>query len=286
MTTGKSVLVTGASSGIGLATAHVLAGSGMRVFAGVRQLAACPPNLQPVLLDVTKPDSIETARREVESALAGEPLFALVNNAGIGELRPLEFTPMENFRAVFEVDVFGVVAVTQAFLPLLHRGPGRIVNIGSVGGLFGLPFASSLCASKHAIEAISDALRMELWSAGITVTLIQPASINSGAAEKIAAQTEKTISSLSPDAQARYAAMLRHATKATLASETKGSPPEVVARAVLDVLSVERPPARRLTGKDGWLLNLVARFLPTGMRDRLLRKILLGNPVFGSDLVR
>jgi NAD(P)-dependent dehydrogenase (short-subunit alcohol dehydrogenase family) len=278
----QNVLVTGASSGIGLATAQTLAAAGMRVFAGVRRLPENPGGLHPVLLDVTRPESLGAAREEIEEALRGEALFALVNNAGIGDLRPLECTPLEEFRAVFDVNVFGVVAVTQAFLPLLRRGPGRIVNIGSVGGLFGLPFASSLCASKHAVEAISDALRMELWSAGIPVTLIQPASINSGAAEKITAQAEKTLAALSSDDQARYGDMLRHAARATLESETRGSPPGVVAEAVLDVLLADRPPARRLAGRHGWLINFAARFLPARTRDRILRKILLGDPPFGS----
>ena len=278
----KNVLVTGASSGIGLATARTLAAAGFRVFAGVRRLPEKSEGFQPVILDVTKEESIQSALNEIETALQGDPLHGLVNNAGIGDLRPLEYTPLEQFRGVFDVNVFGVVAVTQAFLPLLRRGPGRIVNVGSIGGLFGLPFASSLCASKHAVEAISDAMRMELWNSGIRVILLEPASINSGAAEKFAAATEKTLAELPPSGQARYGKMLRHASGVMMASEMHGSPPDVVAQAVLDSLEPDDPPARRVVGKDGCILKLIARFLPTSLRDQLLRKKFLGDPDFGS----
>lgn len=284
----RSVLVTGASSGIGLATAKMLADAGFRVFAGVRKLppGASSANLHPVLLDVTSADSIAAARREIESHLDGAGLFALVNNAGIADTRPLEFTPLEKFRAVLEVDLFGVVATTQAFLPLIHKGRGRIVNIGSVGGMITIPFGASLCASKHAIEAISDALRLELHSAGIFVTLIQPASINSGSAEKLAAAVEPTINELPPEGQRRYGDLLRRFMRATLAEETAGSPPEVVAAAVLAALRAARPPIRRLAGKRGHLLAFLARLVPDRWRDALLRRLLLGNPAFGSDPAR
>ena len=281
----RSVLVTGASSGIGLATAEHLAAEGFRVFAGVRKIPSAPVDYTHVLLDVTSPDSIAAAVREIESQLNGEGLHALINNAGIADVRPLEFTPMGHFRGDLEVDVFGVVAVTQAFLPLLHKARGRIVNIGSVGGLITIPFGSSLCASKHAIEAISDAFRLELWSAGLHVILIQPASINSGSAEKLAAQVERNIEALPPEGRRRHAALMRIFIKATLAAESGGSPPSVVAEAVCEALLSDHPPIRRLVGKHGYLLNFLARFLPSSVRDALLRKLLLGNPVFASQPV-
>ena len=287
METLPSVLVTGASSGIGLATAQLLSRSGLRVFAGVRKLSDVPASaegaaLQGVVLDVTKAESIAAARREIEAHLNGAGLSAIVNNAGVGDVIPLEFTPMERFRQVVDVDVFGVVAVTQAFLPLVHKARGRIVNIGSIGGMVTIPFGSSLNASKYAIESISDALRLELYAAGIHVTCIQPASINSGSAEKLAAQAEATIASLPPEGQRRYGDQLRGFVKLMLKQETGGSSPDVVAQAVLDALRARKPPARRLAGKHGHVLKFLGRDLPDSMRDALFRRLMLGNPGFGS----
>lgn len=280
----KSALITGASSGIGLATARRLAEKGFRVFAGVRRPFEQPEPFESLRLDVTDPASVEEARRTLGAALGDAPLDALVNNAGVGDLRPLEWTSREQFRSLFEVNVFGLVEVTRVFLDLLRRGPGRIVNIGSIGGLFGLPFASALCASKHAVEAVSDALRLELWSSGIRVTLLEPASINSGAAEKIAAQVESTIASYDPVERSRYEAALRGVLAATMESETHGSPPDIVAEAVWESLQAAHPPARRVVGKDGVFLNALARFFPAEVRDAMLRKKLLGDP--GADETR
>lgn len=280
----RSILITGASSGIGLATAKALAASGMRVFAGVRQFSSelgQTDRVEQVVLDVSGQDSIRSARSHVERRLGDrEGLFALVNNAGIGEAAPLEVT--ENFRRIFEVNVFGTVAVTREFLPLLRSGCGRIVNIGSVGGLVTVPFGSALCASKHAIESISDALRLELYSSGIFVTCIQPASINSGAADKLAAESEAMLASLSPAALGRYEWMVRIFLKRALASESAGSPPDVVAQAVLEVLSSRKPPARRLVGKNARIMKLLGRHVPDSLRDAVFRRVFLGNPRFGS----
>lgn len=278
------MLVTGAGSGIGLAIARLLGRSGYRVFAAVHHASAdgLGPGIREVVLDVTSAESIAATRRELEEELGGSGLDALVNNAGVGDVIPLEFTPLERFRATFDVNVFGVLAVTQAFLPLVHRARGRIVNIGSVGGVITIPFGGALTASKHAIEAICDALRLELHAAGIAVTCIQPASINSGSAEKLAARTEETIASLPADGRERYAGPLRHFVAAMLAAETHGSPPEAVAQAVLAVLRARRPPARKLVGRDGRLLQALARFIPDAARDALLRRKFLGNPGFGS----
>lgn len=280
----RSILITGASSGIGLATTKVLAASGMRVFAGVRKFSSelgAIERVEQVELDVSGQDSIHSARGEVERQLGDRAgLFALVNNAGIGEAAPLEVT--DNFRRIFEVNVFGTVAVTREFLPLLRRDRGRIVNIGSVGGLVTVPFGSALCASKHAIESISDALRLELYSSGIFVTCIQPASINSGAGDKMEVESEAMLASLPPGALSRYEGMVRTFLKRALASENAGSPPEVVARAVFEVLSSPRPPARRLVGKNARTMRFLGRHVPDALRDALFRRVFLGNPEFGS----
>jgi NAD(P)-dependent dehydrogenase (short-subunit alcohol dehydrogenase family) len=282
-----SVLVTGASSGIGLATAKALVAGGWCVFAAARKPArpsgVDADNFIPLAMDVTKADSIAKARREIESMLGDAGLDALVNNAGVGDTWPLEFVPLEKFRGVFEVNVFGVLAVTQAMLPLLRKAGGRIVNIGSVGGMISLPFGGSLTASKHAIEALTDSLRMELWSSGIHVTLLQPASINSGSAEKIASSLETVIAELPDEGRRRYAETLRGFMRVTLEKEGAGSPPEVVAEAVLDALRAEKPPIRRVVGKDGGMIKFLAQYVPDALRDAALRKVLMGSPEFGSD---
>lgn len=280
-----AVLVTGASSGIGLATARRLSESGYRVFAGVRRPSGREngETFREIALDVSDAASIRSAVTELETNLAGDGLAAVVNNAGIAHVGPIEFTPIEKFRQVFEVNVFGMVAVTQAVLPLLHQGRGRIINIGSIGGMITIPFGATLCASKHAVEAISDAMRLELAPAGIQVTCLQPASINSGSAEKLAAQNENTIAELPPEGRRRYADHLRRFMKVTLASETHGSPPEVVAEAVIQTLQAAKPPARRLVGKDGALLKFAARAMPDAVRDRLFRKIFFNGARFGSE---
>lgn len=258
----------------------------MQVFAGVRKPGDCPESgdgLHEIILDVTKSDSIAAARVEIERQLQGRGLFAVVNNAGIGDVAPLEYMSREQFVRIFDVNVFGVVAVTQAFLPLLRREHGRVVNIGSVGGMVTVPFGSALCASKHAIESISDALRLELHFSGIFVTCIQPASINSGAAEKLAAKNERTIASLPSEGRSRYGAMLQTFMKNTLASETGGSPPDIVGEAILKVLNSEKPPARRLVGKHAGLMKFLALGIPDALRDALFRRFLMGNPSFGSN---
>ena len=272
-----TVLVTGASSGIGKATASVLADAGMRVFAGVRRFSNenRGEGIQEILLDVTSPESIASAVAEIQAVTDGEGLGALINNAGIGVISPAEFTSPERMRRVFEVNVFGLLAVTRAVLPLLHKSRGSIVNIGSIGGMITMPFGVALCASKHSVEAVSDALRMELRASGIRVSLIRPASINSGAAEKLAAETDATIAALPQDGRERYGSLLSGFTKRMLAEESSGSPPEVVARAVLENLHNPVPPARRVVGKHARALWFLARCTPAALRERLLRSMFL-----------
>ncbi len=272
-----SVLVTGASSGIGKATAAALAAAGMQVFSGVRHLSPEKPGpqIEEILLDVTSPDSVAAAVRTISSRTGDRGLDGLVNNAGIGVVGPVEFIRRETLQEVFEVNVFGLVAVTQAFLPLLRVARGSIVNIGSIGGMITMPFGVALCASKHAVESVSDALRLELQSSGIRVSLIQPASINSGAAEKLAKEVSSTVASFTPDGRARYEALLGRFIQKVLAEESAGSPPSLVAAAVLKNLINPAPPARRVVGKHAHALWILARLAPGKLRERLLRTLFL-----------
>ncbi len=270
-----SVLVTGASSGIGKVTAELLSANGFEVFAGVRRFSSEIQQRQEILLDVTSQASIASAVDAVGARTGGAGLGALVNNAGVGAISPAEFTPSELMRQVFEVNVFGLLSVTQAFLPLLHKTCGSIVNIGSIGGMVTMPFGAALCASKHSVEAVSDALRMELRASGIRVSLIQPASINSGAAEKLVGETGATIAALPPEGLARYGPLLGRFVNKVLKEERSGSPPAIVARAVLENLRNPSPPARRVVGKNARALWFLARLAPAPLRERLLRTIFL-----------
>lgn len=269
----RSVVVTGASSGIGLATAHHLARSGWRVFAGVRrkgQQPELPPGLSEVLLDVTVPESVSAAVEQVAAEVGDRGLDGLVNNAGIGLVFPMEHVPPQDLRDVFEINVFGLVATTQAFLPLLRQARGRIVNISSIGGLVTVPFGGALCATKRAVEAITDALRLELRPAGIHVSAIRPASIDTPAAGKLAGDLDSILAKLPPEGRERYEASIRHFMEEMQKTEHGGSPPEVVAHAVRTALEALEPHAYYKAGKHATLLGFLGRWVPDEVRDQML----------------
>ncbi|HWX08633.1 MAG TPA: SDR family NAD(P)-dependent oxidoreductase, partial [Gaiellaceae bacterium] len=187
----KTVFITGASSGIGRASALRLAQHGFHVFAGVRRRrdgdalrTESGGAVVPVEIDVTDSAMISAAAVAVEDQLAGRGLDGLVNNAGIATPAPIEYMSAEVLRRQFEVNVFGQVAVTQAFLPLIRRARGRIVNIGSVGSHIAIPFGGALCGSKGAFTLLNDSLRLELRPYGIHVCLVEPGAIHTPAVDK------------------------------------------------------------------------------------------------------
>src|ERR1041384_392475 len=186
----QSVVVTGVSTGIGWGTTKVLIGHGFRVFGSVRKTQDAErlskefgSNFVPLLFDVPDEPAVEAAAKQVREQLNGETLFGLVNNAGIGVPGPLMHMPTDDFRHQLEVNLFSVLIVTKAFLPLLGadrslRGkPGRIINISSVGGKAGGPFLGAYSASKHGLEGFSESLRRELMLYGIDVIIVGPGSV-------------------------------------------------------------------------------------------------------------
>jgi NAD(P)-dependent dehydrogenase (short-subunit alcohol dehydrogenase family) len=273
----RAVVVTGASSGIGRATAMKLARSGFRVFAGVRkeedaealEEAAPADLLEPLFIDVTDEHLVASAASMVEEAVGGEGIAGLVNNAGIGEAWPLEYVPLEEFRRQFEVNVFGHLAVTQAFLPLIRAATGRIVNVGSVGGRITMPFGGTLSAPRRALVAVNDALRMELHAWGIHVVLIEGGSISTRAVDKLEAAAEATIEKLPAAGRARYADAYSTAVARAVARTRAGSPPEVVAEAVLRALTEPTPKTRYPVGVDARELLALSEVLPDRFLDRL-----------------
>ncbi len=264
------VIVTGTSTGIGDATARELARHGFRVFGTVRQSAQAgglrEAGVTPVLMDVTDPAAIARARDTVVAALGGEPLVGLVNNAGIAAGGPLELLPLEELRKVFEVNVLGVVAVTQAFLPELRRARGRVVNISSVSGRLATPFAGPYCASKFALEAISDSLRRELLPSGVDVIVIQPGSIRTPIWEK-AARTD--VDRYRGTIYERALNLVKeHATRRS----QRGLAAEVVARAVVEALTARQPRTRMLVVR-GLLRTRLLRLLPDRWIDRAAARV-------------
>ncbi|HEX7838682.1 MAG TPA: SDR family oxidoreductase [Kofleriaceae bacterium] len=278
-----TVVITGASSGIGRASALRLATAGLRVYAGVRKdtdarsLRAEHPAIVPIAIDVADAASIAAAKQRLEGEMGGEGLDGLVNNAGVGLTAPMEHVPLDELRRQFEVDVFGQIAVTQALLPLIRRARGRIVNMGSVGSHIAIPFGGVLCGCKSAFRAMNDALRLELRPFGIHVCLIEPGSIRTPAVDKTLGDVDRAIAALPPEGREHYAAMLREFTRRAYERELHGSPPEVVARAVHHALTASKPHIRYPVGQDARVFVTLPRLLPDRWLD-WLRGRLFGMP--------
>ena len=284
----KSVLITGASSGIGRACALRLDREGFRVYAGIRKpkdgetlRREAGPRLRPVMIDVTDAESIASATREVRGDLSAAGLDGLVNNAGFGDPGPIEHMPLQSLKRQFEVNVFGQIAVIQAFLPLIRQATGRIINIGSVGDRITIPFGGALCGSKSAFATLTEALRLELRPWGIYVCLIEPASISTPAVDKTASGGRKLLESLPGEGVRQYGQLLQTFLDRSMSRVKEGSPPDVVAATVLQALTASKPRTRYPTGKNARLLTAMAR-LPDGILDRL-RLHMFGLPsAFGA----
>jgi NAD(P)-dependent dehydrogenase (short-subunit alcohol dehydrogenase family) len=268
----QAIVVTGASTGIGEAVARDLAECGFIVYAGVRndgdagRVAATHPNLRPVLLDVTDEAACVRAARTV--AEEGVPLLGVVNNAGIAVAGPLEFLPLAEMRRQFEVNVFGALAVTQAFLPLLRaRGGGRIVFVGSIAGRLTPPLLGPYSASKHALRAVANAMRLELAPAHIRVSLIEPGSVKTPIWAKGRAEFTAMLARLPAAAFAPYGASLRNLTTVTEAEERNGLPVAVVVAAIRHALLSPRPRRSYLLGFPARAGAIVSLF--PALRDRL-----------------
>jgi NAD(P)-dependent dehydrogenase (short-subunit alcohol dehydrogenase family) len=271
-----TVLLTGASTGIGRATALRLAGSGWTVLAGVRKpvdgealKAAGGERIVPIVLDVTDAAQIAAAVAEVDE---GGRLDALINNAGIGYGGPLELVPIDDLRKQLEVNVLGPVALTQALLPALRRARGRILFISSVGGRVAMAFTAPYAASKHAIEAIGDALRVELRSSNVQVALIEPGSVATPIWDKSRAQGDGL--SVPAELADQYGHVPAAMNKVLENTERRGIPPEQVAETIEQALTARRMRARYLVGRDAKGMLLAKRLLPDHAFDSVARRVL------------
>jgi len=275
--TAPAVLITGASSGIGAACARRLEQLGWRVFAGVhcKQDAdtlqyQTSDRLTPLFLDVTDTESITVAVETIQSAVGEAGLAGLVNNAGIVVVGPLECLPASELQAQFAVNVFGLLAVTQAFLPLLRQGEGRIVNIGSLAGKLAFPFWGPYAASKFAVEALTDALRIELLPWQLKVTLVEPFVIATPLWKKIALRARENSTS---EMQRLYGPLLTYVDDSMPSTGQSGLPADDVAKTVVHALSTKTPKTRYVVTKPSLSRQIrLLRLLPDRTRDRLLRQ--------------
>jgi NAD(P)-dependent dehydrogenase (short-subunit alcohol dehydrogenase family) len=274
-----AVVVTGASSGIGEACARRLAGLGFTVFAGVRKqedgerLARGIAGVTPVAIDVTDHDSIAAAARAVSDATGGR-LAGLVNNAGIAVPAPLEHQPIDDFRHQLEVNLIGQVAVTQAFLPQLRAGRGRIVNVSSIGGKVAVPLLGAYAASKFAMEGLSDTLRRELRPWRIEVSVIEPGTIATPIWDKGIASGDELQASMSAEAQRDYGPLIATVRTASEQGARTGLPPDVVAKDVAHALTARKPRTRYLVGREAKSRATAARLLGDRFIDRAIARVM------------
>lgn len=272
----NTIVVTGSSSGIGEACAIHFDRAGWRVIAGVRREQDAArlrqqgsDRLMPMLLDVTNPGQIAAVAAETARLTGGDGLQGLVNNAGIARGGPLEFIDPAEFRHQFDVNVFGLLDVTRRFLPLLHQGRGRIVNIGSIAGRVTTPLLGPYCASKHAVEGLSDALRMELLPHGISVSLVEPGVVATPIWEK-AGGGRSLFDRLPAEARSRYGDMVAALGRLIERAPGRAIPVDVVVRAVDHALTARRPRTRYLLGRDARLRLVLQTLLPRRWMDALI----------------
>src|SRR5215831_16574 len=279
--TSRFVVITGTSSGIGAGCAIGCAQQGMTVFAGVRDLRAGEAlqakggvAIIPLHLDVTDGESIKRAAETVGQHVGGTGLGGLVNNAGISIGSPLEVIPLAQLRKQLEVNVIGQIAVTQAFLPLLRRARGRIVNMGSIAGRGTIPMMGPYSASKFALEALTDALRLELYPWGIDVSIIEPGAIATPIWEKSLSTASDIEKEVAAGGKQLYETAARQVREMVQEASQRAIPVDAVVQAVLHALTAPRPKTRYLVGTDAKIRAIMAKWVPDRMQDWIIKKLL------------
>jgi len=277
----RAVVITGASTGIGAACALHLDQLGFVVFAGVRKAEdgvglqqSSSDRLIPIMLDVTDQVSIQQAHATIAERVGTAGVYGLVNNAGIAVPAPLEAIPIPDLRRQLEVNVVGQVAVTQAFLPLLRQARGRIINMGSIAGRAAMPLMGPYSASKFALEAITDALRLEVQQWGIQVSIIEPGAIATPIWDKSGSDAVKREAAIGTELRRLYEPMVAAVRKVVEEAMKRAIPSDVVAHVVEEALTAARPRTRYLVGTDAKLRALMIKILPDRLSDKLLTKVL------------
>ena len=273
-------LITGCSSGIGRATALLLHSRGHRVFAGVRDIddgrvlqRETSERVVPVQLDVTSATSISRAFLQVREFLGNDALNGLVNNAGVTATMPLEYVDLELMRRQFDVNVFGVAAMTSAFLPLLARPGGRIVNVSSGAGKIVTPLLGTYSASKYALEAMSDALRIELRGVGQHVAVIEPGFVETSMHHKNEQQLQSMLEKLPAAGRARYGSAIEKLRASNDRFSKSAAPARDVALAIARALVDPRPKTRYPVTREAHLLAWIGPFLGDRVRDAIFGRI-------------
>jgi NAD(P)-dependent dehydrogenase (short-subunit alcohol dehydrogenase family) len=279
------VLVTGASSGIGHATAHALAARGFHVLAGIRSEQDASSldgeRVECVRLDITDGADIERVRERVEHDPQGRQLRALVNNAGVAVNAPVETIPVDEWRHQFEVNLFGHVAVTQALLPALLEASGRVVNVSSIGGRVVGPTFGAYAASKFALEAMSDALRREVTRLGVQVIVVEPGGVATPIWAKGVAQADRLIGAMNASQVERYQELIAAVRKQAGATADAGAHPAEIASVIADSILAPQPRTRYLVGRDARMMARIAWLLPDRVLDALIARR-LGLPASSS----
>jgi NAD(P)-dependent dehydrogenase (short-subunit alcohol dehydrogenase family) len=267
------VVVTGASAGIGAATARALAERGFHVLAGVRRQqdgdAIRAPGIEPVILDITEPDHIRALAERVAADPERRRLRAVVNNAAVQANVPIEAFPIDEWRRMFEVNLFGQVAVIQALLPALISAKGRVVNISSVGGRVAMASYGPYAATKFALEAVSDSLRRELAACGVGVVVIEPGAVRTEMLERAIATAGELVSTMTAEQSARYGALVRAVNGQAASSTESGVPADAAAKIIVKAVTARKPRTRYPVGREAALI----RWLPL-LPDRTLDRIL------------
>ncbi len=276
----RTVLITGCSSGIGKATARLLAQKNFRVLAGVRSSEAAEeladtqlPNLEPVLLDVTNDEDVAKIVQSID-ATCPEGLYALVNNAGVGLPAAVELTTLEEARRIFEVNTIAPLGMIQSCLPLLRQGNGRIINMSSMNGTMALPMVGAYSASKFALEALSDTLRVELRPWRIPVSIIRPGQVRTSIFDKARKSLNKRRNEIPEQLKPGYDKMYARAARFNERGAKSPTSPEKVARTVLKSLTTKHPSPRYHVGIDAHGMRFLNTFTPQRLIDRLLARVM------------
>lgn len=280
----KVAVVTGASTGIGRATARMLKSRGWRVFPTARNRTDLDllrgEGFQPVELDLADPDSVGYAAKEVLELSQGV-LGAVVNNAGYGQPGALEDLSRSAMSKQFETNVFGMLDFTNRFIPVFRaQGAGRIVLLSSVLGRVVIPFMGAYCASKFAVEAMGDVLRLELGPAGISVSIVEPGPIRTNFRRRVVSEAARGLEVKDSVFAAHYAKELTEPVRTySRPTDVFTKPPEAVAERILHALESRRPRTRYPVTGAAWFGDIAARFLPARLRDRILRSKVIGKEV-------